>query len=423
MKTLAISFAQEYLPNQPMLALIAVVEYSERGNLQRACITDQCDALLALVAQEKTIEEIAAALQIAILDFSRPFHLQPVCIPKPWGQEIWYTGMEERGVAAVVSATGSTPLPWLLALSRQHVLGHQTQLNLLKILDPLPDEVFGDLYFELHEKKREVYIVTHINKEAWPDGVGTIRYGFSDKKRKSFLHDKDFLAAYRQAVRAYAVVRRDIDQQLDVMREREGIFLNTPVSATKLHVWLADIPADLRESELTLRKAMESFTALRPLREGDVLAVPLLTPHALQHGVRTVEFQTPVYERKILSFAQKVLTQAHWDTEEALQIAQLSTPEDKPFPVLLDEDGVLLEQIVQFEDFVVQRLILAAHAEYCCETTGSYVLAMAVVGSVQCAGAVLSVEQACLIPACLEEGVQLSNRSSSAATVLLARPL
>ncbi|MEZ5539349.1 MAG: hypothetical protein R3E63_05205 [Pseudomonadales bacterium] len=421
-KTLALSFVQDYLPNKPVLALMAACEFSDQDNLQRACVTDQCDALQALLAQEKTLEDIASALQIAVLDFSRPLHLQPVFIPKPWGQEIWYTGIEERGVASVVSASGSTPLSWLLALSRQSVLGNQEQINLLKILDPLPDEVFGDLYFELHEKKREVYIVTHVDKKAWPDGVGAIRYGFSAEKRQLYSSDDAFLAAYKQSVSEYAKIRREIDAQLDVMRERDGIALNAPVSAGQLQSWLAQISVEMQIQEATLRKTMESFTALRNLREGDVLAVPLRTPHALQHGVRTVEFQTPVYERKILSFAQKVLTQAHWDTDAALQIAQLETPPDQSFPLLLDKDGVLLEQIVQFEDFIVQRLVLAAHAEYRCETAGSYVLAMTVVGSVDCAGSVLSAEKACLIPACLDS-VLLKNASSNAATVLLARPL
>ncbi len=416
------TFEQTYLGSAQSPLLYAAGELDESGSVKRACITDQRSTFDALIAQNLSLDRVAAALGVAVVDFSRPLDLQSVCISKPWGQEIWFTGMEVRGVSQVVSETGRTPLSWLLSFCREGVLGTQhQQLNLLKILDPLPDEVFGDLYFELHEKKREVYIVTHIDRSAWPDGIGAIRYGFSAEKRKAFVDDANFIVAYRQAVRDYAAVRRDIDMQLDTLRERDGFRPDEPVSAAQTLQWLQSISAQQTEQEFSLRKAMESFTALRALREGDVLAVPLCTPHALQHGVRAIEFQTPVYERKILSFAQKVITQNHWDTEEALRLAVIDTPADQAFPVLLDDAGVKLERIVQFDDFIVQRLQLAPNAAYECQTTGSYALLMTVIGCVQCGDKALAAEQACLVPASLAS-VSLRNTSSLVVTVLLARP-
>jgi len=417
------AFAQTHLPSADASVLYAACESDKNNAVQRACITDQRAVLEALIAKNVSLEAIAEQLQVALLDFSQPFDLQPVFIPKPWGQEIWYTGMEARGVSQVVTETGATPLSWLLSLASKDILGsEQQQLNLLKILDPLPEEVFGDLYFELHEKKREVYIVTHVDRSAWPDGVGAIRYGFSREKRAGFSDDASFLAAYQKSVREYAVIRREIDTQLDALRLRDAVDANAPVSAAQMQQWLQEVSASKKDQELNLRKAMEAFTALRSLRVGDVLAVPLLTPHALQHGVRTIEFQTPVYERKILSFAQKVLTQNHWDTEEALRLAQLETPLDQPFPVLCDADGVKLEQIVRFDDFLVQRLSLAPNAAFLCTTEGSYVLLMTVTGSVACEGKLLATEQASLVPACVAQ-VVLHNHSASIATVLLARPV
>ena len=41
---------------------------------------------------------------------TRPFELETVSIQKPWGQEVWYSGIEQRGVSTVKSV----PLPWLL---------------------------------------------------------------------------------------------------------------------------------------------------------------------------------------------------------------------------------------------------------------------------------------------------------------------
>lgn len=421
MKLIALSFEQYYLQGKPVVPLLAACECSDDGVILRACISDQCDTINELFLQGNGVEQIAASLSIAVLNFSAPFRLQPVHIPKPWGQEIWYTGIEARGVSQVISETGVTPLSWAIALDKQRILGAQEALNLLKILDPLPDEVFGDLYFELHEKKREVYIVTHIDKRAWPDGVGAIRYGFSPEKFDQFADEAVFIVAYRDAVRSYQAVRGELDSLMDDLRERDGIDLVAPVAATQTQRWLEELPQNLRVLEEALRERMESFTALRELRVGDVLAVPLRTPHALQHGVRTVEFQTPVYERKILSFAQKVLTQDHWDTDEALDLAQLQTPEDVIFPVLHDADGVKIEQIVQFDDFTVRRIYLAPNASFLFETNNSYVLLMTVAGRVVCDAKMLESEQAVLVPVCVEH-MWVQNPTGQEAVVLLSVP-
>ena len=421
-KIVQLSFEQDYLPGKPVLPLVAACELSPFGDILRACISDQLDTVQLLAEQSENLDTIAQQLGIAVLDFSAPWQLQPVHIPKPWGQEIWYTGIEARGVSQVMSETGVTPLSWAIALDHQRVLGPHQKPNLLKILDPLPDEVYGDLYFELHEKKREVYIVTHVDETAWPNGVGAIRFGFSADKRLLFANDDDFLAAYCAAVKDYRAVRCEIDAQLDVLRQQQCINLNEAISAAQLKQWLLDIPHTLIARETTLRSCMDSFTASRELRVGDVLAVPLLTPHALQHGVRTIEFQTPVYERKILSFAQKVLTQDHWDTDEALQLAQMHAPMDAVFPVLLNANGVKIEQIVAFEDFFVQRVYLAPGAEYCCRVDKSYLLLIAVLGQVQCGATCLQPEQAVLLPLSATD-VLLQNSSSDVAVLLVAKPV
>lgn len=418
---LRFNFEQYYLPGKPKLPLLAVCELSAAGDIARACISDQTDTLQKIAAKNTGLDVIAEQAGIAVLDFSTPWRLQPVHIPKPWGQEIWYTGIEARGVSQLVSDTGTTPLPWAISLAQQQVLGNHMQPNLLKILDPLPDAVYGDLYFELHEKKREVYIVTHIDECAWPSGIGAIRFGFSAEKRAQFSSDADFLAAYRAAVHEYHAVRRDVDAQMDFCRQRDNIDLNAPVTAQQTKQWLNELPPALQQREQVLRETMDSFTAMRDLRAGDVLAVPLRTPHALQHGVRTVEFQTPVYERKILSFAQKVLTQDGWDTDDALQLVQLQTPADEAFPVLRDSGGVKIEQIVQFDDFNVQRIYLAAGASFSCETRAQYLLVMAVTDGAQCGDKALEAEQAVLVPAAVGS-VVLQNDGDRDAVLLVARP-
>ncbi len=248
--------------------------------------------------------------------------LLPVYIAKPWGREIWFTGMEARGESQVATQAGNLDLSTYLALDPKALTGG-TPLLLLKILDPKPDAVTGDLYFEVHEEKQEVYVVTHVDAGAWPDGRGGIRFGMCQEKRAGFANDAAFRAAYLEAVQAYEAVRRRID----------------------------DGASDLVDEEIQRRADMEAFTAMRRLTLGDVVRVPTWTPHSLQHGVRVVEFQTPTYERFIISFAQKVLTQDHWDTAHAVANMHLDAPAAETF----EQVAPGVERVASFSDFNVWR--------------------------------------------------------------------
>jgi len=301
--------------------------------------------------------------------------LAPVYISKPWGREIWYTGMENRGVSLVGAIGGtSTPLPWVQAALPHEVLGERTRpLVLLKILDPGPEPVVGDLYFELHEEKREAYIVTYIDPAAWPDGTGYIRMGFNPQKRSQYPGDVEFKEAYLLATRKYEEVRKLIDST-DQSQALQ--------SADEEH----------------LRSEMESFTAMRPVRVGDVLKVPLLTPHSLQHGVRTIEFQTPVYERMVLSFGQKLPSQDHWDINEAVSRMSLDAPLVDEFEILQDEPGLLVEKIVDFTDFEVFRVCSESGGQPACINISDYALIIVVTGYLKAGDAIYGPEQALILP-------------------------
>jgi len=173
--------------------------------------------------------------------------------------------------------------------------------------------------------------------------------------------------------------------------------------------------------EKDARVAMERFTRLLPLRVGDVVRVPPLLPHALQHGVRTVEFQTPVYERRILSFAQKVLTQAHWDTVEAGASMLLEPPAVEAFPVLAAGPGIRRERIARFDDFEVERLVLGPAAAGALESTATHLLMMVVAGLVAFDGKTLGSESAALIPPG-PSGLRLRNIGADTVVVLISRP-
>ncbi|XOV84104.1 MAG: hypothetical protein ACFHXK_03090 [bacterium] len=301
------------------------------------------------------------------IDPTQPVRLVPVHIAKPWGQEIWYTGMEERGESAVSVSGTNMPLSEYLAHSAGLLANHAPVL-LLKILDPKPEPVLGELYFEVHEEKQEVYIVTHVDAQAWPGGVGGIRFGMDQDKRRTFGDAHLFRAAFLEAVQAYEAIRRRIDEQ--------GAL-------------------DLTDDEAQARAHMNSFTALRELRVGDVVKVPTWTPHALLHGVRVVEFQTQTYERFIISFAQQVVTQNHWDSQHAIARMHVDAPAPEDFEAV--QAGV--ERIASFSDFNVWRVDFAeTSAPLRLPDTVPYAVCMCLTGSVEIGDERYLPEEACFIP-------------------------
>ena len=365
---------------------------------------------------------IKEQFSLPVFSSSSLLFLSSVSIAKPWGKEIWYTGIEARGVAKVSDQHFQLPLPWVLsALPTSLCANHQQSLILLKILDPLPEPVFGDLYFELHQQKREVYVVTGIDRHAWPTGQGEIRFGFDQEKRRQYASDNDFRVDFVRVVKKYQRIRETIDKIIDECRRKDNIQLTAPVPAKTLVTWLTKIPEKLREDERKLRSEMDLFSYLLPLQVGDVVKVPCLTPHSLQHGVRTVEFQTPVYERLIVSFAQKVLTQANWDTDAAAAIMNLDAPAQPDHQCLIDAEGVLVERIVDFEDFEVLRIVLQVGTSYFISSPIDYGLMMAVKGEIVLRDNLISPEQAVLIPTCWPGG-HIENSTDEVVSLLLAYP-
>ncbi len=300
------------------------------------------------------------------IDPKRPVRLLPVYIAKPWGQEIWYTGMEARGESKVAVGNGHIPISTYLSHDPQAIAGNQPVL-LLKVLDPSPQPVTGDLYFEVHREKQEVYIVTAVDPQAWPSGAGGIRFGMNQDLRRQMGSDQAFRAAYLEAVQRYETIRRAIDEKQQ----------------------------DLSREERTARAKMEAFTHLRQLKVGDVVKVPTWTPHALQHGVRVVEFQTPTYERYIISFAQKVLTQNHWDTEQAVANMHIDPPALEVFDPV--QPGV--ERIATFDDFNVWRINLISSGSITLPTHIPYAVCMSLTPNVRVGNLKLQAEDACFVPA------------------------
>jgi len=323
---------------------------------------------------------------VEYLSLNSPWYLQPCSIKKPWGQEIWYSAMEARGVCRFASSSHGSPeglsqsshqgapIPWVLELSSL-IFGAADKLNLLKILAPHNHPNFGELYFELHQYKQEVYVVSHVDKTAWPGGVGQMRFGFCPKKLAQYQSFETFKSDYLWAAKQYSNHRAEIDELLSGGRALRGGADDDNAAEEILSLECKiklreELPQALLQKEATLYESLNEFVGVRELSLGDVVKVPKNFPHSLMHGVRVVEFQTPVYERMILSFNQKVLTQEHWDTEAALALLSEApkAPEQAAYPE--DLSGVSIQTIVEFEDFLVKRLNFHESTQLCWETLG-----------------------------------------------------
>ncbi|MDA9297824.1 hypothetical protein N9Q31_02560 [Pseudomonadales bacterium] len=352
------------------------------------------------------------------INLTAPLRLDQVTVPKPWGAEIWYTGIESRGVCSIQN----TPLPWLIALSPKHLLGTTTAQDpiLLKILAPLQQTVYGDLYLELHEQKIEVYVVTHVDDVAWPNGKGQIRYGFNPDKLKEFESPAAFKQAYLAAVNHYRSIREAIDLELDKIKADNGYALDAIIAPTLAEHWRASLDDELNQQELQRRHTMEAFTDLKELEVGSIIQVQPRTPHSLQHGVRVIEFQSPHYERFILSFGQKVLTQSHWDTETAINRANLDSNMALEPISIAHESGCEVHQIVQFPQFEVRRIRLEVNSSHTLALQ-DYGILIGVEGEVRVGEQPLTNEDGMLLSA-LAPAQRLVNSGSSPAILLLAIP-
>ena len=426
------SYRQYYLQQPCDLTLYAVFHLDKHTDAIHSYCTiipehpglaleiKQLDASLTL------LQLLAQRYNCPLLNVQQAMLLEPVKITKPWGSEIWYTGIECRGqskLSSDLSLKLSTPLPWLIDLLPQTLCGNlNPQLILLKILDPLADDVFGDLYFEMHQLKQEVYVVTHIDPQAWPGGVGQMRFGFCAEKIDLYSDLQAFKNAFVKAAAEYEKTRGCIDELLDQNKQRLGIATDQPVAVKLMQQWLLEIPAQLTAIELHQRTELNSFTGLRSLRVGDVLKIPCFTPHSLLHGVRTIEFQTPVYERMILSFGQKVLTQQHWDTHEAMQLVNCDPQQSEHNHSLLDTAQLSIDVVVNYEQFTVHRYTLQAGVKQLLEPSEDYRLLISITGNVQINRQPLAAEQACLLPANMAEKL-LHNTGSQEAIILLAMPV
>ena len=107
-------FCIEHFANyrsQPTLIQLRIILLHEAGEIH----TIISDHEFPLGTDINNLEDLTAAakkLGGEPICLTLPLELETVSIQKPWGQEIWYSGIEKRGVSTVKSV----PLPWLLSV-------------------------------------------------------------------------------------------------------------------------------------------------------------------------------------------------------------------------------------------------------------------------------------------------------------------
>lgn len=227
-----------------------------------------------------------------------PALLEPVTVSKPWGREVWYSGVEERGESRVHNGGERIPLSRFLA-----ALGRSRPVTLLKTLHPDA----GNLYLEIHEHKHEVYIVDAVDTACWP-AAGQMLLGAC--VAASGLGE----AAFREHLLATA-------RAAEASGQVDGV--------------------------AALMQAV-------PLEVGDAVAIAPRVPHSLLRGVSVVEFQTPVFERKILAASQPVATQTGWDSAEAVDLIDLDAT-----PRVTSPNGEPMQTLGAGDAFTVTRHRLA----------------------------------------------------------------
>lgn len=222
-------------------------------------------------------------------DLEQPVALVPVTVPKSWGREVWYSGIEARGESRVRQGDTVAPLSDYL-----HLVGLD-EVILLKELQA--DK--GDLYLEVHEAKREVYVA----KTSC-----SLQLGMNQALRMK-LGDDAFRHAFLEAAKAY-------------------------------------------ENNTASREAIDAFVSRHLLAQGDVVSIEPWMPHSLQHGANVIEFQTPVFERYILASTMPIENQQHWDTQQALNRILL----DPYLPTSSKSLGEGVESLVSTDSFGVLRV-------------------------------------------------------------------
>lgn len=280
-----------------------------------------------------------------IISVGHPLSLFGSLLEKAWGHEHTFTMIDPRQVNEVSDDKGRTAkLPDVLDLFPESFgISTDEEINnliLLKILKPGSTPVKSDLYLEVHWEKEEAYVVTKIDRNAWPDGVAQIVCGLNP----------DLLAIYRENFGEGWEARYKADFRAASDRYRTDVY----------EAYTAKGETAPEDVERDLRQAVYRFIGKKDVQEGDVLVFPKGTVHSLQHGIQVAEILTPHYERGIiLPTPQKVTSfDGDWSTDRAFDAMIMRSYESPAFNLVANPFGHVIDDLVSFQ---MGDYILHAH--------------------------------------------------------------
>lgn len=382
-----------------------------------------CKKLLQTSKPKEKLINIFEIEGIAYLESSKPYRLSPIEIKKPWGKEVWYTGIERRGVSSLKTPSGYLPLHYVNAVLPKRLKGSafDSDVILLKILKT-KSNARGDLYIELHKKKEEVYVVDSIDQKVYKNKEAPLLYGMDEEKIK-----KMGLESYKKLlldeITSYEKHREKVDAQFHELCQKEGIDLNACLDEKQDKLLYGQIPKEIIQKDLKDYQKIRSFFGKSLLREGSVVRIEKGVPHSIPHGVRVVEFQNAYYERKIIAFNQKVLTQKRWDTKEALDVMKKSSPLNEP-NIFYEGDNYLERELAKFEDYTVDEIVIHPgyrHVNYAADFYQIlYCLGNSLEVETEMDSMMLQKSEAIFIP--IETTITIYNSQTSDVSFLIAYP-
>ncbi|MBT4518842.1 MAG: hypothetical protein HOC23_02455, partial [Halieaceae bacterium] len=115
---------QYWLPGAPSIELTAL--YCRDGKRTGVSVTDRQLNKLDMTPVS-LYYHWAGEHAFTVVFLGDPLPLCPQQVAKPWGQEIWYTGVESRAVCGLGDASGMSPIPWVQAVMPGQAVGQPGQ--------------------------------------------------------------------------------------------------------------------------------------------------------------------------------------------------------------------------------------------------------------------------------------------------------
>mgnify|MGYP005677409585 CR=1 FL=1 len=102
------------------------------------------------------------------------------------------------------------------------------------------------------------------------------------------------LSDFQKQIREYEIIRRELDQLLDRLKQEIGLSESEAISPEQMTELEQKLPEHLRQEEKELRQKAYAYIGRVSVEVGDVVTFPALQVHSLQHGIRVIGSRLPI---------------------------------------------------------------------------------------------------------------------------------